>query len=81
MSRGSRFDVTKTEEIRPQVTTIANLQEWFGKPWSGRDQKDGTTKYVWQYTKAGFAVGIVEQRVLTVWVQNGLVRDFTVSQK
>ena len=82
VSTGSKFDVTKTKEIKPGVTTIEDLTTWFGKPWSRRPQKDGTIQYVWQYTKAGVAVGITEQQVLTVFVTSDeKVKDFSLKQK
>ena len=82
VSTGTKFDVAKTNEIKPRVTTVAELTRWFGKPWSKRPQKDGTIQYVWQYTKAAAMVGVTEQQVLTVFAPaDEKVKDFSLKQK
>lgn len=82
ISTGTRFNASKTSDIKPQITTLSDLQLWFGKPWSERPQKDGSTRYVWQFTKGGFAVGVGEQQVLTVSVgPDGRVKEFGFKQK
>lgn len=82
VSTGSKFDTAKTNDIKPGATTVSELTAWFGKPWSGKAQTDGTTCYVWQHTTAGAFVGVTEQQVLTVFVSpDGKVKDFTLKQK
>lgn len=81
ISGGTRVDLAEVNKIQPGVTLITDLESKFGKPWSAKKQDDGTTKYVWQYTKVAFAVGVTEQRVLTVFVENGKVKDYTLKDK
>jgi len=78
---GHRFDLSKTSEIKRGVTTQAELEEWFGKPWSSKSKSGGSREVVWQYTKAAMAVGITEQQVLTAYVdQRGIVTDFKTQE-
>ncbi|MBC8009957.1 MAG: hypothetical protein H7067_07660 [Burkholderiales bacterium] len=81
ISGGTRVDLAEVDKIQPGVTLIADLESKFGKPWSAKKQDDGSTKYVWQYTKMAFAVGVTEQRVLTVFAEGGKVKDYTVKDK
>jgi outer membrane protein assembly factor BamE (lipoprotein component of BamABCDE complex) len=77
VSTGTRFDLAKTDTIQRGKTTAAELENWFGKPFASRSFQDGAKLLTWQYTKAGLAVGIVEQQVLEANVdQNGVVTDY-----
>ncbi|HEY1171610.1 MAG TPA: hypothetical protein VGH19_09590 [Verrucomicrobiae bacterium] len=77
---GKKFDVSKTQNIKRGETVPTQLTEWFGKPWTVREKKDGTQEYIWQYTR-GTIGGLVEQQELRVYVDpDGKVKDFTLKQ-
>lgn len=82
ISTGHKLDSSRIEDIKPGQTKVHDLAAMFGEPWSEKKQKDGTTRYVWQYTRGGFGVGVVEQQVLTVYAhQDGTVKEFYVKNK
>lgn len=82
ISVGKKFDSSRVEDIKVGETSILSVMGMFGQPWSEKKMKDGTTRYLWQYTRGGFAVGVVEQQVLTVFADNrGVVTQFYVKDK
>jgi hypothetical protein len=77
VSTGSRFDHAKADNIQRGQTTEAELRAWFGKPFDSRSLPDGFKLLTWQYTKAGFAVGVTEQQILGAKLNpKGVVIDY-----
>jgi len=80
-STGRPCDTAKVSQIKKGQTTIPELQTWFGRPFSIERRSNGETESTWQFTKAGFAVGIIEQRVLKVVAdRQGVVKDFSLKE-
>lgn len=66
LSVGARYDQASIRKIKPGATTEGQLTQWFGKPYRHESLPGNREKLTWQYTKAGVAVGIVEQHELFV---------------
>ena len=49
-SIGENFDSTKVQNIKNNVTTQAQIVEWFGEPFK-KGQENGRTMWTYQYDK------------------------------
>ena len=83
VSAGREFDFAKaSHEIRNGVTTKADLVGWFGKPYRTKKADGGGERIIWQHTKVGFAVGVVEQtELLAVTDAHEVVIEHRIHQK
>ena len=82
VSGGARYDQSAIGRIKPGVTTEQELVAWFGKPYRHDSLGNGRVKIVWQYTRVGVAVGIVEQHELFVTMRpDGRVESFEERNK
>jgi hypothetical protein len=82
VSGGARYDQSAIHRITPDVTTEQQLEAWFGKPYRHDSLGNGREKIIWQYTRVGVAVGIVEQHELFVTIgADGKVESFEQRNK
>jgi hypothetical protein len=66
VSGGAHYDQSAIAKIKPGVTTEAELERWFGIPYRHESLEGARERIVWQYTRVGMGVGIVEQHELLV---------------
>ena len=53
VSAGPHYDPAVVSKIKTGVTTAAELELWFGKPYERKPLAGGGEQINWQYTKSG----------------------------
>lgn len=82
VSGGARYDQSAIAKIKPGVTTESELETWFGVPYRHESLDGARERIIWQYTRVGVAIGIVEQHELFVTMRaDGKVESFEERNK